>query len=193
MVLSCLRCSIHLSLIHSFHVSPPSFLINCVYSKIPMFRSSRSQHSQYPNQPDRDTVFFILSILQPFLHLAFQLSLIITLVLSHLLSSSSSVCLPTVGTHYLSLFCSSSTFPPSSSCESLYFPFYFCRLSVITLPSFIPPLLLTYTYFHPLALVFNVIILLISSLFAPFFCFYLTLFFLYFFCFVIFSIPSHSW
>lgn len=41
----CLCWSIHLSFIHSFHLSPPSSLINCVYSKIPVFWSLRSRHS----------------------------------------------------------------------------------------------------------------------------------------------------
>lgn len=66
--------------------------------------------------------------------------------------------------------------------DSLLPPSVLAHRSASLFDPLFPPLLLPYTYFHPLALVFTVTLLLTASLFA--------LVFLHLLCFVIFSLSS---
>lgn len=156
-----------LSISHSFTPSnsPPSSLINCVYSKIPVFWSSRSQHSQHPDtHKERETLSFsILSIPQHLLHLSF-LSLIITfqscwrrftISAPPFLSVTMFTCCGTSLSFPLAcLF--SLTIPPSSSCGLSYLHSHLC-LFIVMQSSFFHP------SFPPAPLVFTLVILLSST------------------------------
>lgn len=110
-------------------------------------------------------------------------------LLSLLLPSSSSLCSPAVGTHYLTLLPVFS--PLQSLLPPLVGPCTFTSTSVY--PFFSLVLLLAYTHFHPLARVFNVILFYSPPLICSLDLFYFTPFFLYLsLCFIFFSLLSLS-